>query len=1119
MKNASTKIRLFINEEDYSDFLVEGSVSDDSAYTNNIITCNGTIKLAGSADILDYNKTKFPVGSSVSIYATLANGNLARLAKGSFLILESSIDIKEPSITFQIGCSLSYLAAREANYLPEIEQLIDTFIPSDIKSSFIIKEKNLSALNNLLDLAGIVIFQNPYGTIQKATKFGGDGIGGAVSSPKLVSFDKHSTIDVESLGGAIEELPSAVVVRATTEVPVIKITEVPEDPPVPTDQDDDDDDGEDDNPDLEPEDNEDDVLEGKPPPFISSSTTRTIKVPDIHSIYPFYSVRNLPQEPESQTEAIPACGSISDPEATTTSYGYTVTGAVIPTERTQKEVVTQGSYTSYEGPGNQVDFEYDFEHCSAGTYASGVLSGLISKYSDAINEQKAEAQALCGKVNAAFTQRDDFNSREAPIVYFYEENENGERVLVDQEVSEEAEVNQNAQEYYDCIGNAYLDAAKGVADGVEALASFGTKIVDGYLKDYGYSSFNITYYFYDSAGTVTGKITKNFIHPAASTAAQKATNALRYIVNGRSTGGSGFDEGLKYYTASGLFDYSSFRLVGKSFDQTVRGDRLITSHSIGMRDPERYLNLMLAQTTVTTYRYTDLYVTETVEVTDHQDPINSYKRVNYSSTGSKNPVEPDRIEIQRDSNGEVYTPYVPEQVTLPAPTPEDPQATTTVTVITEQEMVTEELEYRQAVNMKGGTTNVVSKWLGQPSPQDKEINLPLDFAPITGRIDNNGVPVAVNPSSKLASYQKILQRYAQNEALKIAADNSGFRITESGNRAELFGYHPYYPIALNLSSLGKRYGLRAASSSWVFDSNNVLCSIDCFRTSEITSSVDQAEISPYIYTVITKVEGVTVIAPATINIPPTGTSIAILTLPETGTLTLNGNSVSIGDTISISDISNGDLVYTPPTNDTTEFSIDFKVLDTNGNQVGSGDNIFPVDQYQLVDYVFADCGEFTDNTTNGGFNGGGGDFDLGTRPGGNYNMNAGDFDTGDPVVVSEPLPSNIGNSLNGEDNVDDNYGSSVVDQDGTSIGTDQLPGPSGSNDGLLEIEIQFKIKTFNVLKITNEIIVQAGWDYGFMTVELGTPVDNGTIASPSPYNLDFGTITAPLEPALSSGVT
>ena len=656
---------------------------------------------------------------------------------------------------------------------------------------------------------------------------------------------------------------------------------------------------------------------------------------------------------------------------------------------------------------------------------------------------------------------------------------------------EEGSLNANAAEYYACVGNAYLAAAKGIAQGAQLLAQKAVRAIDNYLSQQGYSSFNITYYKYNSDGSLTEKVTDNYIHTASTNQTQKAINTIGYMVQSTQTASI---KGLKYKKADGNLYFTPFRkIAGKDFSTVVRGDSLRTSHQTSLLDPSSVLNITKARTTKTTYKYSSLYIEENIEVIDYENPISSYKQVNYSSSGSKNPVEPDRIEIQRDGAGGIYT--------------------------TNTETRALELEYRQAVNLTGSTTNVQSRWLGQPGPQEKIVDLPIDFAPVSPRYDSNGLIEEFNPTRIISRYESILEKYAKNEAKKIAADNSGFRITEVGTRAELFGYYPFYPIALNLSSLGKRYGLRAASSNWVFDKENILCSLDCFRTSEITSSVDQDEISPYIYTAVTKTENPVIVTAALINVPSTATQIEVLSLPQTGTLTLSGTAVVIGDTISVSDMNAGNLIFTPPTGVTTQVSFSFKALDTNSNEIGSGDNIYPADQYEFLENISADGGDFDANTTNGGVDGDAGEFDLGTRPGGNYALDGGNFDTGEEVQTPEPLPFGIGNQQNGEANVEDDYGANVVDEDGNTIGTDQLPSPDGDNQILLEIEIDLKFKTYNILDITNEIILQLGWNYGYITLAEGTPIDNGTITTPINYNLDFGTITSPIEPALSSSVS
>lgn len=1070
--NATTGIKVFINGKDYSDYLVDGSISDESAYSSNIIKTTGTIKLAGSNVVLDFNKKKFPIGSSVTFYASLSNGKYGKLPRNTLLVLSSSIDLQEPSITLELGCSLSFISEREASYESEIEQLIVTFIPAKIKRSFVLEQKNLSTLNSMLDIAGKVIFQNKDGSIQSVTKFGKGGLGANPDKAKLVSFDKFTTIDVQSIGDAIEDIPSAIIAKATTEI-------------------------------IEgADDDDDDTEDGKPPPFSITSISRTIKVPKIKLIKiegdgqpPAFRVENKQDQPEAGEEAVPHCGTPADPgaKADTSPYGYTLIGDAEVGEEEVQDTVYRASFTSYEGPGNQVDYEYDWEYGSGATYANSFLSAYANLVVKHIKEEAEKSKGFCGKLNQAYTTRDDFASRPKTVDYFYNvDAETGERTLIATRPSEESKANENAQKYYACAAEQYKKAADFHAQGANNLAK-GTaaKNLDLYLGKSGYSSLNITYYRYGSGDELIQKITKNYIHSASADLSVNAVENIPY-----NTYDGGFLLRVGY--ASGSLDlsaqsyYVKLNLVSKTFEQTLQGDVLYTFHNTAVFKYPSSFNLFEASRTTVTYTYKPLYTREVVEYEDFQDPINNYIQINHSSSGSKNPAEPDRIEVKRDADGNIYSSNVNTK--------------------------TEELEYKQNIKLKGDPVDVKSLWLGNPESSPKEINLPLDFAPIVQKYDSGGTKLPFNPQGVLNEYTEILQKYSKNEARKIAADNAGFRITEIGTRAELFGYYPYYPIALNLSSLGKRYGLKSSSSSWVFDKDNVLCSIDCFRNSEIVTSIDQDEISPYIYPKFIKTEVAVTLDAAFFNLPAHTASIVLLSLPQTGSLTVNGTAASIGTTITVAQITSNLVVYTPAGAGTTQVSITYKALDSNGDEIGSGDKIYPKDddQYDFPQITFADAGEFTNNTTNGGYPSDAGNFNTNLRPGGNYFLDGGDFDTGEEVEPVEPAPSNP--SGNGEDDPEDDYGTEVEDEDGNLIGTDELPGPDGDDEGILEIDLTLNYKTFGFLKITSQIILQLGWDYGYVTLEKGTSIDNGTIVSPSNYNLDFGTIAAPIEPVLASSV-
>ena len=1055
--NASGKVRVFINEVNYSDYLIEGSTTDDSAYSTNIITSKGTITLGGDTSILDFNKTLFPLGSRVNIYATLDNGRLAKLPRGLLYVLNSTIDVNNRTTTLEVGCSLAFLSAREASYQDEVEGLIERFISYGTKSAFIIDNYDLSTLQNLLEIDGKVIFQDRWGYIQSVNQFGSDGLGSNLVYSKLTSFDKHTAIAVDSIGGAIEDLPSAVIVNANVEVPTGENTDDPLDSP-------------------------------EPPPFISSETFRTIKVPDIEKNPAFFEVVNDPTSGEASEESVAGCGSISDPNASdsdVTKYAYTAKGECTVVEREIQEKVIQGRYVSYEGPGNQVDWEYDFEYCSAGTYASGVLRSAVDAHATIANNEVERANSHLSKANQSYTLRDDYGNRPYTVIYTYS---NG--VLVNTETSEEGELIKAAFQYYGCAADTHFEAADNILSGAQRLAKAATEFADERIDEYGYSNLNQTFYTYGPGDAVIEKTELKYIHLAQSVQSQKSVTALKASYDLSADLNS-----LRYQVSRSSLDYSSFRVGYKSFDQVVSGNTLETSHSIKFNNPTLYFNLILASKTITSYEYGSVYTTETVEYFDYENPSAGYKRVSYSSTGSKDPIEPDRIEYQRDGNGCLYA--------------NDSAGKTE----------NREFSYTQRLTISNplSAPYVPISWLGRPTAQTKEVQLPLQFAPIRTKICNN-TPIVPNLSQVSNQYYRLVQKYATNLIKKITSDNFGYRITEKGTRAELFGYYPFYPVALNLTSLGKSYKLRAASSTWAFDSNNVLCSIDCFNVGSIISIDSAPEVSPYIYSAFAKTEATVTLTNSYFKVPETATSIQINSLPATGTLNLNGSPVSVGDTITTAEIAGGLVTFVPSGAGTTNIVISFEVFDSSSNQISSDFGIYPPVQVEYHEILFADGGDFTANTTNGGYDGDAGEFNLGTRPGGNYQLNAGDFDTGSTVVSLEPAPPSGASASNGSVDPETELGTEVIDANDASISTDTLSTPVGNVNSNFEVVIEVALKPTIYLTLTTSVLPQLGWNYNRIKNSLGNNIDLGTVVDPNDYVMDFGTVLDPNQPVLASSV-
>lgn len=1099
--NTTSKIRVYINSKDYTDFLVGGSISDDSAYSTNIITSKGSVVLTGKS-IIDFNQTLFPIGARVNIYATLDNGKAARLARGSLIVLNSSINIDTSETTLELGCSLAYLVSREASYLSEIEGLITTFISTTTKNSFIVDNYNLSTLQTLLEIDGKVIYQDSYGNIQSVKQFGSDSQGSGLRPAKLTCFDQASAIAIDGLGGSIEDMPSEIVVKTDVEVPTLKKPEPPGQPSSSPQQ------------------------TPIPPPFINSILTRTISVPDAlktglygsttsyasASLFSF-QIKNLPNSGEAGTEAVAGCSIFNQPEAGSeaegenTSYAFTVLGECIATEYEALENVTQGRYISYNGPGNQVDFEYDFEYCSAATYASDLIRGVVDTYVNGTNDEIERSKSLLSKANQAFALRDDYASRPVTPLYDYG---NGGRLDETLRYSPEDQATMLAVEYYSCGSNQYYSAAEKILQEAEVnLANKAIIFADSATGVYGYSRMQQTYYIYGAGDEVKGKLQYNYVHTAASAAAKKATSTIRIDYNTFET-----DEYRKFiefeyniysdYRATGLtfkaaadVNFKNFKAFGKDFNNVIKGDSLITQHDeVKMRNPTKHFNLVCISRTVTSYDYGSNYVTEKEVFTDFDDPGNSYSRTNYSSASG--PEEPDRIEVKRDSAGGLYT--------------NDSLF----------ETENEELTSSAKINLSNKLSNTVNPqtWLGRPDRQPKEVSFPFSFAPIRTKI-KDGAEVLPDISKKLNEYSKILDRYATSVAKKITGDIFGYRITERGTRAEVFEYYPFYPITLWLSSLNKTFNVRAGASNTVFDTDNVLCSFDCFTVgTTLVGSADSITnvIDPANYIGFTKTETAFSVTNAYFNLPETTAFIKITSLPSTGLLSLNGSSVSVGDTVTVVQINASNLTFTPSAAGTVAVVTGYKAFTTAGEPITSSNGIYPPVQVDVSVNLFADAGEFNNGTTNGGYNADAGDFDNGTRPGGGFSLNAGNFDTGAAVeAVEPPIPPNV---PTGNNTVDPETGTgvTVVDVNDTPISTDTLPTPKGDVSPNFEVISDLRFTPSIYLSITAETSPQLGWNYYYVAASLGTTIDMGTISDPNNYVMNFGTISTPVEPLLASSV-
>ena len=149
-------------------------------------------------------------------------------------------------------------------------------------------------------------------------------------------------------------------------------------------------------------------------------------------------------------------------------------------------------------------------------------------------------------------------------------------------------------------------------------------------------------------------------------------------------------------------------------------------------NPEQYFNQFLKSRTTTSYNYGSNYTTEVVVYEDFENSDNNYIKNNYSSSGSKNAEESDRIELERDANG---------------------------CIILNNENADEPIKLEHTVAVVDTSGTVPAGWLGRPASTTKEISIPATFAPIAKKKLQESFPTQTLPA--LWRYINLLLRSSQ----------------------------------------------------------------------------------------------------------------------------------------------------------------------------------------------------------------------------------------------------------------------------------------------------------------------------------------------------------------------
>lgn len=1180
--NTSTKVFVYVNETNVTRNVIQGSVSEESALTSNVISSTGEITLGGFSEdfsVYDFYKTQFPVGSKIKIYCQLDDGNLYLHPRGTLFLINSSVDIGNRSLKLEVGCSLAFLKEYESNYRNAVRSLFN-FAPPGHKNEVEYENYDLSTLDTLLKAYGISIFQDKWGNIQSIAEFPESD-----SPPKITFYDLYSSLNIESIGGDFIA-PDVYEATFSVDVPVAEealdsdgdgipdITdpdddndEIPDelDPdsdsdqdgiPDPTDPDDDNDSIIDDpdtdgdgivdsqDPDADGDEIPDEEQPGGQVPPNSWDTVeveKTIKyiglrlVDDIDEnlvlLGPARGKKGawLVADVGGAEEWSPAyCGSYANPKVTEEEkeakgplYYHKYLSALESYGDIEGPAKSEArSYSEYKGIGNQISYSRSEEYSFSMEYASGPISAFADSIVSCFNGARDWANEVFKEAGEFSVQKnenwDEYDYLRAGKPESEPLTKKEERLLL-------------AGAFYNCMQQDREYWATRMLGFASRYISHGFAEIAGAGAYFDLSGATDTFYKYYPTGEQYQVITETHVHVCTlewvknlytfDYASKKGTNPLKLFLTG----------GSELYKGRGLPNY-----------------------------------LVLATRQTVTYDYYPTYTREVTRFEDFINPENNTISVKKSSNTAANPEQAPNEELadlgaadtngsggdtgfQTDQDNDDIPDWMDSDLDgdgIPdsedddldnddildiedtdldndgIPDDEDPDQELSITekyCEDNSESIDVTVSYG---NVNTGTIISSGAWFGSKQPSTQTLSFPIGFKPTVG-YEIGGICVRPNYFGARATRELLVISYLRRQMLKSVGDNLGFRVTEK-MRANLFEYHPFYPCDLQLSSINKGFRCRTSASTWVFDSTNAICSFDLFVTQEIQNSLFS---DPYANTVhaYTGNSEALLFPPQALNVPQTATQIQITSLPSGGVLYFNGQPVTVGQIIDISAISGNNFYFQPDGSSSTRVNFLYEAYNQNGEKISAIENLYP--QFPAIIEncaggigVNADGGEFTDGTSTDGPDLNAGNFDTGAGTNG-INPDAGNLDlTADyidcPPVDPPGIPSG-NNSLNTE--VD--YGSIVVDAGGSTISTTLLPGAEGDIVSVMQEAISLRLDDKHILFLTDRVYTFIGFNYGvFQNDQLGFNVNFGTIAEPSPEDLDFNNIINYVEPHLESGL-
>lgn len=851
--NTSRKVGLRIGGRNYSNNLINGSISDDSTLNTAIIKASGSIVLGGAhaGNHVDLFGSRISVGSPVEIVMSVPGANSYGVLhpRGRLYVISTSTDIQQQTTNVEVGCALQLISSYEQLYAGLIFDLFN-LVGDDLKY-FVVSDYSLNTLDSILQTLGKAIFQANGGGIQIIdTPVGGGGYGGFTSIDQETAIEMSTFSDVSA-----SDDPLSLSITLNFDIPKSPKEEEPE---VLDNQEEEEEE--------EPEDpnEKDEVISD-----ISYVKTKRYKLKPFEECLKVYRGKKIIIEFEDE-KSLRSCGAylnpkyavaeeeieqwISDPTACkqpissdgfikeSRPYSYAVRGSLELEEEYFSDYVEKFSVTSNGGPGYQTDLEWTWENQSVWMYGEPILSQWFDFMRQEFENAAAEANSWMEQANQYFELRDENN--------YFILNEAERTCLVENSTLTEIINMKRNFAFYDCAGvNALLNA--------DEYISYSKKVYEEVVDRFNSitnrrsnTNFSLRKTFFGEGGEVTKRISRQIVHRASSHLARNYLDKFAKVfdqqeenfedrVIDRTTQESTVgryefepkfgDPEINLYNTIDIPPVTK-KLISQGSD--LERVRLFYSNINGIRfDAEPLSNgnvvgLLVATTqTVEEYEYltkngTPL-IKETTTTIDYGNTLNNSRSVkvstDYSSAAESEAINTNAAEAQVEAEE--------EEIDLLNQNP--------CGLETEAREIIYRVERaRPFIGPQGPLQDALSLY-------DEPISLPAQLRPLTPQRLNVGQvltpddcntlssDVIQEAAERLGKYEQIINKYLVFEMMKRLGDNRGFRVTES-MRPELYNYHPY----MNISMISRTNGFIAngmvGSANWVFDQSNALASFDCY---------------------------------------------------------------------------------------------------------------------------------------------------------------------------------------------------------------------------------------------------------------------------------------------------